>query len=222
MPGPALLDVEPVAVEGLVLPAVTARHTWRADLGLVRVVTTLHVVLIGRQQARIEPVDTVVLVEGVSDQIAVETLAARAGRDLDADGISIVPMGGATNIRGFVERFGPQGLDLRLAGLCDEREERHLRRALEHVFVCVADLEDELIRSLGADAVEQVIDEQGELTSFRIMQKQPDQQGRTVEQQLRRFMGTRSGRKLHYARVLIEALDLGKVPRPLEDLLAYV
>jgi hypothetical protein len=35
-------------------------------------------------------------------------------------------------------------------------------------------------------------------------------------------MGTKSGRKLHYARVLVEALDLRKVPQPLDQLLADV
>src|SRR4051794_8626038 len=131
-------------------------------------------------------------------------------------------MGGATNVRTFVAQYGPHGRNARLAGLCDEREERYFRRELEHVFVCIADLEDELIRSLGAGGVERVIDAQGELGSLRIMQKQPDQQQRTVEHQLRRFMGTRSGRKMHYARVLVEALDLDHMPRPLDRLLAHV
>jgi len=163
-----------------------------------------------------------VLVEGVSDQVAVETLAVRAGRDLRAEGVSVLPMGGATNIATFIEQLKRLGPDVRMAGLCDEREERFFQRQLAHVYICVVDLEDELIRALGAGAVEQVIDDQGDLGSLRIMQKQPDQQGRTVEQQLRRFMGTRSGRKIHYASVLVEALDLSRVPRPLEQLLAYV
>jgi hypothetical protein len=167
-------------------------------------------------------VNTVVLVEGVSDQIAVETLAARAGRDLESERVSVVPIGGATNIRRLLEQLGPPVPDRRLAGLCDEREARYFRDALDDVFVCVADLEDELIRALGVATVEHVIDQQGELGSFRIMQRQPDQQGRTVDQQLHRFMGTRSGRKMHYARVLVDALDLDRVPLPLDRLLAHL
>jgi hypothetical protein len=89
-------------------------------------------------------------------------------------------------------------------------------------YVCVADLEDELIRSLGAASVEQVVDAQGELASFRTFQKQPAQQGRTTEEQLRRFMGTRSGRKIQYGALLVDALDLSQVPRPLDRLLAHV
>jgi hypothetical protein len=79
--------------------------------------------------------------------------------------------------------------------------------------------------SLGAaeaDALAAGVDAQGELGSFRTFQKQPAQQGRTDEEQLRRFMGTRSGRKIRYARLLIDALDLTEVPRPLDRVLAHV
>ncbi|HEY5860612.1 MAG TPA: ATP-dependent endonuclease, partial [Actinomycetota bacterium] len=89
-------------------------------------------------------------------------------------------------------------------------------------FVCVADLEDELIRALGPTSVLQLVEAQGELRSFRTLQKQPAQQGRSVEAQLRRFMGSRGGRKIHYAPLLIDALDLARVPRPLAGVLAHV
>jgi Overcoming lysogenization defect protein-like, TOPRIM domain len=180
----------------------------------------------------------VVLVEGRSDRAALEALAARRGRDLAAEGISVVPMGGATNIGHYLDRYGPEGLDLGLAGLCDAAEEGYFRRGLERAglaadvsragmealgfFVCVADLEDELIRSLGAAAVERIVAVQGELGSFRTLQRQPAQRGRGLEDQLRRFMGTRSGRKSHYARPLVDALDLAHVPRPLDGALAHV
>ncbi len=181
---------------------------------------------------------TVVLVEGISDQFALEALAERRGRDLDAEGISIVPMGGARNIRSFLDLFGPRGFDVRLAGLCDAREEGDFRRGLERAglgsnlsraemeslgfYVCVADLEDELIRCLGAASVEQVVDAQGELGSFRTFQKQPAWQGRSSQEQLRRFFGTHSGRKIRYARLLVDALDLTSVPRPLDRVLAHI
>ena len=180
---------------------------------------------------------TVVLVEGTSDQVALQALAARRGRDLAAEGVLVVPMGGASNIGRFLELFGPRGLDLALAGLCDAREEDAFRRGLERAglganlgraelaslgfYVCVADLEDELIRCLGGAAVEQVLEGQGELGSFRIFQRQPAQRGRALQEQLRRFLGTRSGRKRRYARLLVEALDLTGVPEPLDRLLAH-
>jgi hypothetical protein len=181
---------------------------------------------------------SVVLVEGVSDQLALETLAERRGRNLEAEGVSVVPMGGATTIGRFLDLFGPHGSDVGLAGLCDVAEEGGFRRALGRAglgsglgraemealgfYVCVADLEDELIRVLGATRVEEVVDAQGELGSFRTLQKQPAQQGRSIEQQLRRFMGTRGGRKIRYARLLVNALDLDRVPRPLDRVLAHV
>ena len=72
------------------------------------------------------------------------------------------------------------------------------------------DLEDELIRALGADAVQRVVEAQGDLGPFRTLQKQPQWQGRPVEEQLRRFMGSGGRRKIRYARFLVEALDLGR------------
>jgi Overcoming lysogenization defect protein-like, TOPRIM domain len=186
----------------------------------------------------VSSVRAVVLVEGVSDQLALEALAERRGRDLPAEGVSIVPIGGAQAIAGFLDHFGPRGRDLRLAGLCDAAEERHYRRGLERVglgsgltradmemlgfYVCVADLEDELIRSLGADTVERIIDSQGDLGSFRTLQKQQAWQGRKREAQLRRFMGSGGSRKIRYARLLVDALDLRRVPRPLDGVLVHV
>ena len=187
---------------------------------------------------RAEDASTVVLVEGLSDRAALEALAERRGRDLAAEGISVVPIGGAQAIGSFLARFGPRGLDVGLAGLCDAGEERDFRRGLERAglgsdltragmealgfYVCVVDLEDELIRALGTAAVEGVVEAQGDLRSFRTLQKQPAQQGRTHEEQLRRFLGTRGGRKIQYARLLVEALELDRVPRPLDRVLAHV
>ena len=180
----------------------------------------------------------VVLVEGVSDQAAVEALAERHGRDLGAEGVSVVSIGGAQAIGRYLERFGPNGLDLRLAGLCDAAEEREFGRGLERAglasdlsrtelerlgfFVCEADLEDELIRALGADTVLQVIEANGDLGPFRTLQKQPAWHARPTDEQLRRFMGSGGRRKIRYARFLVEALDLAAIPRPLAGVLAHI
>jgi hypothetical protein len=178
----------------------------------------------------------VVLVEGVSDQIAVETLAARLGRDLASEAVAVVPMGGAQAMARFLTRFGPQGANVRLAGLYDAGEEHVVRRALERTgigsplaradieelgfYVCVADLEEELIRALGAASVLAVIGDQGEIDSFHTLQKQPVWRGQRTEDQLRRFMGNAS-RKIRYASLLVDALDLDQVPRPLRLVLAH-
>lgn len=185
-----------------------------------------------------EGTSAVVLVEGISDRIALEALAERRGRNLDAEGVSILPMGGAQAIGRFLERFGPRGLDVKLAGLCDAGEEDDFRRALERAglgpnltradmerlgfYVCVPDLEYELIHSLGVAAVERIADGQGDLRSFRTLQKQSAWQGRTGEEQLRRFIGSGGRRKTRYARLLVDALDLSHVPRPLDAVLAHV
>jgi hypothetical protein len=96
---------------------------------------------------------------------------------------------------------------------------REFTRALEHVYVCDSDLEDELIRAVGAERLQQIIEEQAELHSFRTLQKQPAQRARTIEQQLRVFLGNR---KIRYAELLVGELDLANVPRPLDALLAAV
>ena len=44
----------------------------------------------------------VVLVEGVSDQRALEALAERRGRNLEAERVAIVPIGGLLMIVGWV------------------------------------------------------------------------------------------------------------------------
>jgi hypothetical protein len=183
-------------------------------------------------------VRVIVLVEGVSDQRAFEALAERHGRNLAEEQVSVVPIGGAQAIGRFLDRYGPRGLDVRLAGLCDAGEEPDFRRGLERAglgtdltredmerlgfFVCDADLEDELIRALGAAAVERIIDSEGDLGSFRTLQKQPAWHGRPTEEQLRRFMGSGGSRKIRYARLLVAALDLAHVPRPLAGVLSHV
>ena len=194
-----------------------------------------------KELARLTPAagaETVVLVEGTSDEAALAALAARRGRNLEAEGISIVPIGGAHAVGRFLDRFGPRGLGLRLAGLCDSAEEGDFRRGLDRAglghhrtradlerlgfYVCVEDLEDELIRALGAAAVEEVVDAQGELGAFRTLQMQPAWRGRPTEEQLRRFLGSGGSRKIRYARLLVDALDPKRVPRPLDLVLAHV
>lgn len=180
----------------------------------------------------------VVLVEGMSDRFALEVLARRRGRDLGGEGIEVVAMNGATNIGHYIDRFGPHGLDVKLAGLYDVAEERFFRQALERVglgaqparpgldglgfFVCRADLEDELIRAVGVERVEAIVEAEGEIASFRRLQRQPAQRDRGLHDQLRRLMGGRSGGKYRYAGLMAQAVDLDRVPRPLNAVLDYV
>ena len=170
----------------------------------------------------------VVIVEGDSDRVALETLARRRGRNLAAEGVEIVSIGGAHAIRRYLERLKADGAGAKLVGLVDAGQEDVFRRAVDHtgfdidLYVCDTDLEDELIRAVGLEAVEKVIEAQGELRSLRSLQKQPAQRGRTTLQHVRRFISSHSGRKALYARLLVEALDLDQVPRPLDRVLSHV
>ena len=179
-----------------------------------------------RELAARLPIRTAVLLEGLSDAAAVSALAARRGRNLAAEGVCVLPMGGAMSVGRFARLLGPPGLGLRLTGLCDEAERRYYARGLERAcaaqqafFVCAADLEDELIRALGVPRVEELVRAEGDMRALRTFLQQPAQRDRTSQQQLRRFLGTKKGRKIHYGRVLVEALDPGSTPDPLDDLL---
>jgi hypothetical protein len=191
-----------------------------------------------RALARLKDARGAVLVEGISDQIALESLAARRGRDFSGEGVVILPIGGASAITRYLTQLGPGGAGLRLAGLCDLGEEDIFRRGLnrtrigspqtradmEHLgfYVCVEDLEDELIRATGTARVEAIFDSQGDLGSFRSLQRQPEWRGRLLDDQMRRFLGSGASRKLRYARLLIESIELDRVPRPLDAVLTAV
>jgi hypothetical protein len=176
----------------------------------------------------------VVFVEGISDQRALEVLAARMDLDLASAGVAIVEIGGATNIWRYLELYRRHHPEVTLGGLCDANQERAFVRALAQFsfgpdlsrtemeslgfFVCDVDLEDELIRSVGVERVLEIIEAEGELPSFRTYQKQPAHSARTLEEQVHGFMWNR---KFRYARLLVDALDLERVPRPLAGALAH-
>ncbi|WP_328314706.1 ATP-dependent endonuclease [Streptomyces sp. NBC_00442] len=172
-------------------------------------------------------VRTAMLVEGPSDVAAVETLAELRGRDLAAEGICVVSMGGAMSVGRYANLVGPTGLALRLVGLCDAGERRFYERALREAgaaldafFVCERDLEDELIRALGTARVEEVVRAEGDLRAWQTFRRQPAQHGRSRHQQTRRFLSTKKGRKIRYGHLLVEALAPDLTPPPLEGLLA--
>lgn len=180
---------------------------------------------------RLESARAVILVEGRSDLAALMALAAKLDRDLAVEGVEVVAMGGATNAGFFLEALGPMGASLQLAGLCDAAEIGHFQRALawgglgsarsrgeletRGFFVCDPDLEGEMIRAHGVASIERIFAAQGELSAFRTFQHQPPQRTRPIEDQLRRFFGTRATRKIRYGALLVEHLELERMPRPL-------
>jgi hypothetical protein len=137
--------------------------------------------------------------------------------------VAVVPTGGYGNLSRVLARYR----DLRLAGLYDAGEERHVRRALgcedreelerAGFFACTRDLEDELTRAVGPEGMTRVLEEQHELRAFRTYQKQPAHRDRPLEEQLHGFLWNR---KQRYAVLLVDALDLERVPRPLDRVLA--
>ena len=181
---------------------------------------------------------TVVLVEGTSDKAAIEALAKRQGRDLAAEGISVIAMGGAQAIGRYLDLYGPRGENKKVAGLCDAGEVREFQRGLERAglgspvtrddmeelgfYVCDPDLEAELIQAVGPDEVERIAAAQGDLQAFRTLQKQPAWAGRSTAEQLRRWLGSGGRRKQRYPPLIIDAIELSAVPRPLDRLLAHV
>lgn len=175
----------------------------------------------------------VLIVEGESDQIAVRTLAQRLGRDLDAEGISVISLEGAGSFATFFALLGPAGLDIPLGGLCDSDHESAWRGVLASAddpnigaktmeergfFVCRADLEDEFFNSLGSSRVEAALRSAGDGPTFDRFVEQPSQDG-TQEDKIRNYVDRN---KVRSAAALVDALDLdATIPRPLKDLLSY-
>jgi hypothetical protein len=179
---------------------------------------------------------SIILVEGESDRVALQALAIRRGLDLERARVEVTVLGGAQAIGPYLRAYR-DGEDRRcLGGLYDAGEEAVYRRGLARhgfgevtqrrdleargFFCCDLDLEDELIRALGAPAVLAVIADQGDRQPFRALQHQAEWRGRPIESQLRRFMGSAARRKIRYGRLLVEALDLDRVPRPLDAVLS--
>lgn len=170
----------------------------------------------------------VVLLEGTSDVAAVRAVADVLDVD-DAD-VRYVDLGGVTNVRARLEILRIDESDTDVVGMCDAGEASVVIKALEAdgawirdaddlpsygFFVCRADLEDELIRALGAIRVLDVLDEMGLRSKFYAFQGQPAWRDRELHDQLRRFCGTTSGRKEILARELASALTPEAVPEPL-------
>jgi hypothetical protein len=163
-----------------------------------------------------------VLVEGESDRIALETLAARRGRDLAAEGVDVVSIGGAQAIHRALAGF----TGARVGGLYDIGEERAFLGGLERAgvsadgfFACDPDLEGELVRALGTERMLELVESRGQLNAFETYRKQPAQRAKPLEAQLHGWL---HNWKIRYAAALVDALELDRVPQPLEAVLTWV
>ena len=188
--------------------------------------------------ARVPDARAVVLVEGVSDQAAVEATARAHGRDLDGEAVVVLPMGGAQALRSCLVSLLDSTHPPTVAGLCDAPEEPVFRRAVAAAglarptdraqlaasgfFVCVDDLEDELVRAAGQTLVEAVVDVEGDRRAFDTMRAQPAWRGAPFAAQVRRFIGAGARRKLRYAVALADAVAPERTPAPLVAVLTRV
>ena len=136
-------------------------------------------------------------------------------------------MGGAKPVGRYLRQLGPLGLDMRLAGLCDAREEADFRRGLERAgfgtnltllemerlgfFVCEADLEDEADRGPEPPPWSR--------SSRPRVSWAPGERCRSSRRRSRAGPGRLSSggswapaaaRKIRYAVLLVEALDLNR------------
>jgi hypothetical protein len=183
-------------------------------------------------------VRTIVLVEGVTDELALTLAARRSGRDLEAEGVSVVPINGVHAIGRFLQRLSVEEPAANLAGLYDEGEEGVIHRALERAgygrsldrsgleragfFACSADLEDELVRAAGVTLVSRLIELAGDTQPWDTFRKQHAWQGRPVDHQFRRFIRSVSSRNSRYIRAIVQTIDPSELPRPLRLLLDYI
>lgn len=172
----------------------------------------------------------VVLVEGESDAILIRHVLASRGAEAD-----VVPMGGVTNLgRYLTARGGPSRRVLTVVDAAEQRvAHRVLRRfgrdvdtvdelARNGVFVCERDLEDLLIRSLGAETVLDALASMGELGAFESFSRMPAWRRRHVTDRLHRFAGSGSGRKARLAAALAVRLDPDDLPDPLDAIVLAV
>jgi hypothetical protein len=179
----------------------------------------------------------VVLLEGRSDVAALEVLIQASHLAAQAGYVELVDMGGVTNVRRYVNDVVSARSAHRVLGLCDARETRYFVRALsvhcpkitdpstmaEFGFhVCGSDLEDELIRALGADRVRVVLDTLGLAEGFNQFRRQPAWRDRPLHSQLQRFAGVAAGRKAIFAAALAAATSLSSAPAPLQALLRQI
>ena len=184
-------------------------------------------------EARADRAGRVLLVEGISDVIALQTLAEIEGVDLSD--IVILPAGGAQAIGPQLRRFGPEGTGTIVGGLCDAAEAPFfvtgLRRAgfdtvppegalaRNGFHVCDRDLEDELLRALGLEAALAVIEGEGEGQALATLRAQAAWRELPLLDQIRRFLASRARRKARYAALFVRAIPRGAHPGPLRAVL---
>ena len=174
----------------------------------------------------------VIFVEGFSDFLAVRTLAETLGVDLDAAGASLLSLEGADLLKHYMALLGPQGLNVRIRGLCDLDKEAEWIQTLSDAGLSIddrtelnavgfqvaeVDLEAELVTALGEQGTETVIAEADATNSLETFRQQPANAGLEGRDLLLAFIRKR---KIKWAPLLAAAISSTEVPTPIADLLA--
>jgi len=183
-------------------------------------------------------VAAIVLVEGITDELALTLAARRSGRDLTAEGVTIIGTNGAQGLARVLRQIAAEHPAPTVAGLYDAGEEPVVRAALERAglgrdldrsrlerlgfFACDSDLEEELTRAAGDALLSRLIELEGDSQAWRTFRKQRHWQGRPADEQFRRFMRSVSDRNSRYIRCILESIDPTQLPRPLLLLLDYL
>ena len=176
-----------------------------------------------------------VLLEGPSDVAAVNALMKTC--DIDPKPAELVSLAGITNVGRVLAEVRLTRPDVDVVGLCDAADTRFVEKALSDdgmpvadasdlpvygFFVCERDLEDELIRALGAERARDAIVGAGLGSPFESLRSQQPWVDRPLAEQLHRFCGAASGRKELAAGILASALAPDEVPEPLSMLLERI
>lgn len=174
----------------------------------------------------------VVLLEGPSDVAAVRALMEAQG--IDPGPVELVSLQGVTNVGRVLKEVRLLRGEVDVVGMCDAAETRFVEKALVEdglpvadasdlpvygFFVCEADLEEELIRALGAERAQDALVAAGLGGKLDALKTQEAWAGRPLAEQIHRFCGVASGRKELAAAILAGALDADEVPEPIAMLL---
>ncbi|GAB3622811.1 hypothetical protein GCM10027418_08930 [Mariniluteicoccus endophyticus] len=173
-----------------------------------------------------------VLLEGASDVAAVRALMATCA--VDERPLEIVSLDGVTNIGRVLADIRQVRPDIDVVGMCDAAEARFVERALVAdglpvrdasdlpvygFFVCDSDLEEELVRALGAERARDALEGAGLGGKLDALRQQAAWADRPLFEQVHRFCGVGSGRKELAAGILASALAEDEIPEPLSMLL---
>ena len=176
---------------------------------------------IGKQ---LEPLTagSVIAVEGPSDRIIVDKVAAAIGFDLDRHDVVLVETQGCGDMKVMETIFGSGGFDIPLYELIDADAADDAARRLgvseagleaRSVFVSDRDLEDEYVRAIGARRLWDKFKATHTFSRSVLEQCETDADGYPTEDALAQFIRAKSKRKIPAALVAASLIDAENAPR---------